>query len=208
MRGINGLKKRAIEGIKTWKQSNIPITINSVLCQSNYDAVKGLAELSKDLEVPILFQLMGRCEGYNEDRILDQNQISDVFSQIVSLKKKGFTIENSYTYLKAIAEKKPFVCHGPKFMIHVEANGDIVSCVDIIYKKWGNVKDTSFQTIFSSQAFKTYVKQVETCNECPVTCVMEGSFFYSLNPLFLFDSMCSHRFSFLLQKQGPRNETN
>jgi radical SAM protein with 4Fe4S-binding SPASM domain len=200
MRGVNGLKKRAIEGIKTWKQGTTSITINSVLCSYNYDAVEGLVDLSSELGVPILFQLMGRCEGYNENLILDQQQIHDTFLQIIKLKKEGYNIENSYDYLYSIAEKKPFICHAPKYMIHVEANGDIISCIDIIYKKWGNVKDIRFNTIFSSQAFKSYSKQVEHCNECPVTCVVEGSFLYSLNPFYLIDGAVSNRFHILSQK--------
>jgi len=194
MRGISGLKKKAIEGIKTWKQCKSNITINSVLCKKNYDAVKGLVELASQLEVSILFQLMGRCEGYNETMGLDQKQIHEAFTQIYELKKDGYNIENSYKYLDHIANKKPFICHAPKYMINVEANGDIVSCEDIIYKKWGNVQDTTFKEIFNNPSFKKFGKQVESCNECPVTCVMEGSFLYSLNPFYLTDSAISHRF--------------
>jgi radical SAM protein with 4Fe4S-binding SPASM domain len=196
IRGLKGLQRRIIEGIMLCKHHNTKICLNTVLSRLNVDSVEGLVELSKKLDIPIVFQMMGKCKGYNEDILLNEEEKQKVFLRIIELKKAGYNIANSFQYLDHVYKTKSFVCHGPKYMIHVEANGDIISCVDILHKKWGNVKETKFTELFKRMDFTEFCTQVESCNECPVTCVIEGSLMYSLNPFYLMDRAFSSAFHY------------
>ncbi len=54
----------------------------------------------------------------------------------------------------------------------------------IEYKKMGgNVKEKSFEEIFKNNLYKKFCKENERCNRCDVSCVIETSFAYSINPL-------------------------
>ena len=189
MRGLKGLLKKAVEGIKLYQSDGIRVSINSVLCKTNKDKVEGLAKLSEKLEAPITFQPMDIYRGYNEHLRLDRSELQTVFSKIIELKKAGYMIANSFSYLEHIANDRKYVCHAPKCFVYVEPDGNIVSCCDIIDKVWGNVRDTSFKDVFRTQEFKEFCKKVENCNECSVNAVVEISLAYSLQPKYVIERL-------------------
>jgi len=189
MRRLKGIRDRAIEGIKLFRNSKTKIVINSVLCKLNVEKIDGLIKLSKDLEIPIIFQPMDIYKGYNEDIRLTQPEIKKTFLKIFKMKKDGYNIGNSFYYLQYIIENKPYVCNAPKCYTYVEPNGNIVSCCDIFNKIWGNVKQKQFKEIFGSREFKDFCKKMENCNYCSVYAVIESSLLYSLNPRYFFGNI-------------------
>lgn len=197
MRGVKGMKDRAIEGIKNCKKFKTKITINCVICNLNVDKIEGLVKLSDELSVPINFQPMDVFEGYNEKYELTEEDLKTALSKILTFKKAGYNILNSYQYLQKAFEKKQFCCHAPKCYIPVDANGDIIHCINALDKKWGNVKRDSFKEIFNSKEFKDFLKESEKCNKCNDSCVIEISLAYSLNPFYLIEKIISSRFTFV-----------
>lgn len=189
MRGLKGLRQRAIEGIKLSKNMKIKISMNSVLCTLNSEKIDGLIELSEDLTIPIIFQPMDIYKGYNEDLRLPQPELQKVFSKILEMKKEGHKIGNSYSYLQHIIRNKNYICHAPKCFTYVKPNGNIVSCCDMYDKVWGNVKNTQFKIIFNNKEFKEFCKKIETCNKCSVHAVIETSLQYTLHPRYIFENM-------------------
>jgi len=193
MRGINGILKKAIEGIEIYKSNNskTKIIINSVVSKANYNKIYGLLELSKDLDVFINFQPIDLIKGYNDNLILDSKIIQRVFSELIKFKKLGYKISNSFSYLKVFSENRGYVCHGPKSIIVIKPNGDITSCLNYKYynKIWGNIKERTLSEIFSDDNFKKFCKKNEICNECNDICVIEASFLYSLKPIFLLEKL-------------------
>ncbi len=183
MRGLEGLRKKTIEGIRLCQNNKTKIFINSVLCKKNLDKIEGLAKLSNKLNVPIIFQPMDIYKGYNEHLRPTQTELHKTFTKIIEMKKAGYLIWNSYRYLNHIVENKNYNCHAPKCYSYVEPNGNIVSCCDIIDKVWGNVKNNQFIDVFKSKKFKEFCKKKESCNECSVYAVIEASLAYSINPL-------------------------
>jgi MoaA/NifB/PqqE/SkfB family radical SAM enzyme len=194
MRGLKGLREKAIEGIRLCKNSKTKITINSVICNLNLDKVEGLVELSEELSIPILFQPMGVYKGYNENIKPTQSELKKTFSKIIELKKAGYKVSNSYNYLQYIVRNKSYACHAPKCFTYVKPNGNIESCCFIIDKVWGNVKEKKFKEIFESKEFKEYYKKMENCNKCCVYAVIETSLAYSLHPRYLFENIFTSDF--------------
>lgn len=196
MRGLNGIREKAIEGIQLSKNSKSKLIINSVISNQNLDKIDGLVKMSEELDVPIIFQPMDIAKGYNEKLRPTQNQIKKTFSRIAELKKAGYKIGNSYSYLHYIISNKQYTCHAPKCYIFVLPNGDIVSCCDVIDKVWGNVKGKNFNDLFKSKEHKEFCKKMEKCFECRVSAIVEISLLYSLHPRNLLENIFTSRFSF------------
>jgi len=184
MRGVNGIREKAIEGINICKESKTRVIINSVISKLNLDKIDGLLRLSKELNVSITFEPMQIIKGYNENLKPSEEEIKKAFYKIIQSKKSGFRIGNSYQYLNNFYKQKDYTCHAPKVYITVDAHGNVISCLD---KNWGNIKDKSFKKIFSGSEFKNFCKNAETCHICDVSCVIETSVAYSMNPMFFID---------------------
>ncbi|HEY9246780.1 MAG TPA: radical SAM protein, partial [Candidatus Methanoperedens sp.] len=191
MRGMKGIRERAIEGIKLCKEKRkeTKIIINTVINRLNYRKIGELMELSHELDVIHAFEPIDTTEDHfkvSDTFMPTQNQLKEAFSKIIELKKKGYKVENSFGYLKNFSYEKKYRCHFPKILIVVDAHGNTFSCVD---NGWGNVKDRRLKDIFVDNDFKAFCKRVEKCNKCNVSCVIESSFTYSLNPLFLLKTI-------------------
>ena len=48
-------------------------------------------------------------------------------------------------------------------------------------------KNINFRETFKNREFKEFCREMEGCNKCDVSCVIETSLAYSLNPLFFLD---------------------
>ncbi len=187
MRGLDDIRERAIEGIKL-SISKTKVIINSVISNLNLDKIEDLLKLSKELNVSITFEPMEIHEGYNNEFRATEEELKEAFAKIVEFKKAGYSVGNSIEYLKNYSKQKKYVCHAPKLYINVNANGDIISCFGaFLHKKWGNVKEDKFKEIFNNQDFHLFCKKSEKCNKCDVSCVIESSLAYSLNPLYFLD---------------------
>ena len=189
MRGVKGVRERAIEGIKLSKKSKTKIIINSVISNRNLDKIDGLLRLSKKLEVPIVFEPMEKIEGYNEKYLPSKKELKKAFSKIIKFKKSGHRVGNSLEYLNLFFKKKTYICHAPKILTTIDTKGNVILCPYNSYKKIGNIKDKKLKDIFKTNEFKDFCKKVEKCNRCDVSCVIETSLAYSLNPLFLLDKV-------------------
>jgi len=188
MRGVDGILEKSIEGIKLLKKSKIKtkIIINTVISKLNLDKIEGLCKLSKELDVTITFEPMEIFGKYNKHLRPTKKELKKAFSQIMKYKRLGYRIGNSFEYLQNFSNKKFYVCHAPKCFIHVDARGNIFSCLN---KKWGNIKETSFKEIFNSEQYKEFCKNAEKCKICDVSCVIESSLCYSLSPNFIWDKV-------------------
>ena len=178
MRGLKGVLGRAIEGIELFKGTKTRILINSVISNMNLNKIDGLMELSKRLNVPITFEPIMLNES-NKPLIPTDEELKAVISKIVSYKKSGYRVFNSFQYLNILLEDKKYVCHFPKIFITVDAHGNISSCLN---KNWGNVKEDAFRDVFKSREFKSFCRETEKCNQCIASCPIESSLVYEFNP--------------------------
>jgi len=191
MRDCRGLREEAIEGIKLSKNNRTKILINSIISNKNLTKAYGLLELAQDLGVSICFQPIDLIKGYNENLIPTKNELKEVFNKIIIFKKSGYPITNSYEYLKFFTNGKKYVCCASKCFINIEPNGDIISCMHVHDKKWGNVKIVKLKDLFKSKEYNEFFIKEKNCNICNTACVIESSLFYRFNPTFLMQKIFS-----------------
>jgi len=185
MRGVVGIKQRAIEGIELCKNTETKVVINSIISKLNLDKIEGLVNLSKELNVPIVFEPMDIIDDGNYNRHLQptNEELKKVFSEIWEYKKNGYKINNSYQYLENFTKPKKYLCHAPKCFVIVDPQGNVTPCLNT---NFGNIKKKSFEEIFNSKKYKEFCMNAERCNECNGTSTIESSLAYSLNPFLMF----------------------
>lgn len=191
MRGMKGIRDRAIEGIRLCKKKRkkTKIIINTVINSLNYNKIEELLKLSHELGVIHAFEPIDTTEDYFKISNIfmpTQDQLKEAFLKIIELKKKGYKVENSFDYLENFSHEKKYKCHFSKILMVVDAHGNTFSCTN---NGWGNVKDRRLKDIFDDDSFKMFCKRAEKCNKCSTSCVIESSFTYSLNPLFLLNTI-------------------
>ena len=123
------------------------------------ETVRQLAELMADLGVLGVFNGL-REEAATEggDAGIDeyapsQAELRAAFDTLGDLKRRGYPILNSHTHMTMMREGPPvYRCHWPKFMLPVEANGDIVDCMHWGTRPIGNLKQTTFAELLEQPA--------------------------------------------------------
>lgn len=91
------------------KHFNNKILINCVINNLNLDEIVELIFLSRELNINISFEpicFFGKNNKDNKLYINNYKKYQEIILKIISLKKKGYPIINSITYLKNILENK------------------------------------------------------------------------------------------------------
>lgn len=136
--------------------------------------LRDMAELMAELGV------LGVFNGLREDAATDtadtslvhyapsQEELAEAFATLGSLKRKGYPILNSHTYMRMMQKGAPnYRCHWPKFMLPVEANGDVVDCMHWGTRPLGNIKTTPFADILNSPRLRDICGPAgEACSTC------------------------------------------
>ncbi len=188
MRDLPGIRRKALEGIKRCKELKIRVMINSVISSLNLGKIDGLVTLATDLGVPIAFEPLNVYPGYNEHLKPADDVIAAEFAKIVAHKRAGRDIVNSFQYLETIRQdysrQKSYVCHAPEVFIEVHPDGTVARCTG---GAWCNVKDIPLKQLFNGDDYRSFCKDARRCTKCVVSCVVESSLAYSLDPGFLIE---------------------
>lgn len=188
MRGLRGIWEKALAGIRKCRALNKKVMINSVISNLNPGRAEGLIRLAKELGVPIAFEPLNVYPGYNEHLRPDAGAVKAEFSAIAAQKRSGVAIVNSRQYLDMIASsycaRRGYVCQAPRVFIEVQPDGTIGKCTG---GQWGNVKDVKLKGLFTGKEYVEFCQAAEKCDRCVVSCVIESSLAYSLDPLFLLE---------------------
>ncbi|KPK82063.1 MAG: hypothetical protein AMJ81_10105 [Phycisphaerae bacterium SM23_33] len=188
MRGKEGIFERAIRGIQRAKGCpGIKVMINSVFSKLNLGAVEGLVHLADELGVPIYLcpieTGIGRA-GFAESKEglgASPQELEEFARTVMGLKRRGFRINNSLTYLRTfIGGKKPFRCHTQKVAVSIDANGDVKNC--IAREPFGNVSRTPLREILESERVRQARRQSESCHACNNPDVIDCSYVWELRP--------------------------
>lgn len=111
-----------------------PLLLNCVISGKNLDDIEELITMVKDLDVKISFEPMYEFQGIKNDTwtemgIRDMDKYHRTVDRIIEMKKEGYPIINSYTYLKMARElKTEFTCHANDIILDVTADGSIENC--------------------------------------------------------------------------------
>lgn len=188
MRALPGIRQRALEGIRRCKELKVRVMINSVISTLNTGKADALVGLAAGLGVPIAFEPLNVYPGYNEYLRPTDTAIAAEFAKIIDHKKAGRDIVNSIQYLETIRQdysrQKRYVCHAPEVFVEVHPDGAVARCTG---GEWCNVKDVPLKELFTGSEYRSFCRDARRCTKCVVSCVIESSLAYSLNPGFLLE---------------------
>lgn len=170
IRGVSGCFKKAIEGISA-ASGKIPVAINTTIMAENIHEIEDLVKLAKELDVNISVAVAHEYCNANVSSPTSQ-EIREVATKLIKLKKKGYPLVNSVSYFKVIAKEKKWICK-PWSTINVSPQGCLVlPCyVRNEYATTISVFETSIKTAISGFDWR----ETQECHECSLHCYVEPS---------------------------------
>ncbi|WP_135610566.1 radical SAM protein [Methanococcoides sp. AM1] len=161
-----------------------PLLMNCVISGKNLDDIEELIQLAQDIDVKISFEPLYEFRGIKEDvwgnmGIRDMEKYRCTVDRIIEMKKAGYPIINSFTYLKMIKElKKGYNCHVNNLILDVTADGSIENC-RIHREPLGNVNEGIANVWMSSKDRQKAL--TEKCEGCFFFGYVENSLMYDMN---------------------------
>jgi MoaA/NifB/PqqE/SkfB family radical SAM enzyme len=191
MRGCPGLCDRVIESIRLAQRNwpHVRVMINAVVSRLNEREVSGLVRLAKDLGVGIYVHPIET--GWAGSRgapppkgslALPPQRLSAVFSELLAMKRAGWPVNNSATYLRFIAQGRThYRCHARKVYIEMRPNGDFVDCLDRS-RPAANVRQRRLRDLLADPAIRRLRMMPTDCHVCRNANVVDCSNVWSLRP--------------------------
>lgn len=181
---LKGLKK-AIKVRKLQKKKN-PILMNCVLTGKNLDDIETLILLAKKLGVKVSFEPVHEFPGisdeiWNDIGIRNKEKFHCTVDHIIELKKQGYPIINSKTYLKMVRDgKMDYKCRASGIIMNVTHDGTLETC-RVRNESLGNVIWDGFESVWKNSE-EHRKKIVENCSGCLFFGYTENSLMQSFNP--------------------------
>jgi radical SAM family uncharacterized protein len=170
IRGVRGSFRKALAGISA-AQRKCPVTINTTVMAENVDEIESLVQLAKELGIKISLAIAHEyCNANASSPAIDKTP--KIAHRLLEMKRNGYPIANSISYLKVIAKIKDWHCK-PWTMINVDAKGNIVlPCyVQNDYSSSVRISEGGIKGAISSFDWKN----VDTCKKCSLHCYVEPS---------------------------------
>ncbi len=181
---MKGLK-RAIE-VRKQQNKEHPILMNCVLSNKNLDDIEELIMLAKDLGTKISFEPVHEFpkieDGtWDEFGIQDKEKFRKVVDRIIELKKQGYPIINSKTYLRMVRDgNMDYKCRASSVIIDVTHDGTAETC-RVQHEPLGNVMKDGFEKVWKdSKARREEI--VRNCEGCLFFGSTENSLMQGFNP--------------------------
>jgi MoaA/NifB/PqqE/SkfB family radical SAM enzyme len=178
LRGIKGLFERIVAATKAVRarapSKQIVFICTLQKANVNPESIRGMTALMNELGVLGVFNCLREepaAEGVESSIgafVPTQSELTVAFSLLTELKRQGYPILNSYTHLSAMRAGPPvYRCHWPKFMLPIEANGDVVDCMHWGTRPIGNVKDAPFAELLQHPRLRALAgPEAEACHKC------------------------------------------
>lgn len=184
IRGVD-FKKKILPGIvKAKGLMKNPLLMNCVISGRNLEDIEELIRLASELKVTIAFEPMYEFSGIQDDvwkniGVRDTEKYRRTVDRIIEMKKEGYPIINSYTYLKMIKDMDTdFKCHAGELILNVTADGTIEHC-RAERQSLGKVKDGLEKVWVNSRKKR---KQIPlNCHKCLFFGYVENSLLYDIN---------------------------
>ncbi|WP_094227882.1 radical SAM protein [Methanolobus psychrotolerans] len=183
IRGIN--LNRIMPGIiKAKSIIKNPLLMNCVISGKNLDDIEELITMAKDIDVKISFEPMYEFQGIGEDTwnnmgIREMDKYHRTVERIIEMKKEGYPIINSYTYLKMVRDlKTEFVCHANDIILDVTADGSIENC-RVHRNPIGHISE-GIGTVWEKTK-KVRKDTAHNCRKCLFFGYVENSLMYNFN---------------------------
>jgi MoaA/NifB/PqqE/SkfB family radical SAM enzyme len=186
-RGMPGLFARAVEGIEILKRMNSPkkIVINCLLHRGNEDMMGQMADLARSLGVslwvcPAKEGILRETGETNKEALAPRESEQQAARELLGLKKKGYPINNSRTYLRRyLLNMTPYVCRVPFVSVTVTPEGNVTNCFNYD-RPYGNVRTSPFDEIMKNWNRREAARITKGCWECNNPDVVDTSYVWEL----------------------------
>jgi MoaA/NifB/PqqE/SkfB family radical SAM enzyme len=186
-RGMPGLFAKAVEGIEVLKSMGSPekIVINCLLHRGNENMMGQMAELARSLGVslwvcPAKEGILKETGSTNKETLASRESEQQTARELLDLKKKGYPINNSRTYLQRyLLNMTPYVCRAPFVFVTVTPDGNVTSCFNYD-SPYGNVRTTPFDEIMKKWDRREVTNATKGCWKCNNPDVVDTSYVWGL----------------------------
>jgi MoaA/NifB/PqqE/SkfB family radical SAM enzyme len=187
IRGVDAYEK-VVRGIKSAVETGIKTGINCVLCRHNLGEVEDMILLAQRVGATITFEpvhpLPG-VPGYEDIKVAGEGSYVEAVEKIHALKKEGYRIGNSFSYLRLMKSFTPgrndYTCRVGRFLLMLEPDGRVnIPCSR--YGCVGTVRESSLQEIWASPYAEANRERSSGCSECLFSGFVEASLVYDLRP--------------------------
>ena len=188
-RGMPGLFARAVEGIEVLKRMDWPekIVINCLLHRGNENMMGQMADLARSLGVslwvcPAKEGILKETGETNKETLTSRESEQQAARELLSLKKRGYPINNSRTYLQRyLLNMTPYVCRVPSVYVTVTPEGNVTNCFNHD-RPYGNVRASPFDEIMKKWNRREAANITKGCWKCNNPDVVDTSYVWELRP--------------------------
>ncbi|MEO0141774.1 MAG: radical SAM protein [candidate division WOR-3 bacterium] len=166
LRGVEGLYRRIIDGIRI--QGCKRLMINTVVSDFSYPDCLKVIDLARMYNCPIFFEYpIG-------DNLISKKTAQEAFLSILRLKKRGYPIGNSNSYLLSATQGRfKYSCRARDFSITIDNGGYLKNC--ITGKIIGNVYKEDLQVVLNREEYKNLRRMSRHCHRCTDSGAYESS---------------------------------
>jgi MoaA/NifB/PqqE/SkfB family radical SAM enzyme len=188
-RGMPGLFAKAVEGIEALKRMDSPkrIVINCLLHRGNENMMRQMADLARSLSIslwvcPAKEGILQETGKTNKETLASRESEQQAAGELLSLKEKGYPINNSRTYLQRyLLNMTPYVCRVPFVYVTVTPEGNVTSCFNHD-RPYGNVGASPFDEIVRKWDRRQAANLTKGCWKCNNPDVVDASYIWELRP--------------------------
>lgn len=174
-----------LEGITVAQEAGHQVLMNCVISGKNLHELEDLVHLAQEIGALISFEPLNESKEIEnvvwEDMWVENDaKYRETLNNIMDMKKNGYPIINSLTYLKMVRDKKPhFKCHASDIVLHVSSDGTITNCR--VHKEPLGHTSQGLENVW--EASKGKRRQIkENCSGCLFFGYVENSMLYDLVP--------------------------
>jgi MoaA/NifB/PqqE/SkfB family radical SAM enzyme len=186
-RDMPGLFARAVEGIDILKRMNSPkkIVINCLLHRGNEAMMGQMAALARSLGAslwvcPAKEGISRETGETNKEVLASRESEQQVARELLSLKKKGYPINNSRAYLQRyLLNMTPYVCRAPFVFVTVTPEGNVTNCFNYD-RPYGNVRSSPFDEVIKNWDRREAARITKGCWKCNNPDVVDTSYIWEL----------------------------
>lgn len=149
---VPGAHSHVVEGIKLARENDIEVWTTTVLTRFNLECIEYILELAEKLHFKAAFQLLYHSpviSGDTRELLPSSFDYRNTIKNIMNAKKQGRPVVNSMSLLKflyawpeygdifynpEVKNGKKLRCHGGSLFCHIEPNGDLFPCSQLIGK--------------------------------------------------------------------------
>jgi MoaA/NifB/PqqE/SkfB family radical SAM enzyme len=170
IRGVGGSFRKAVRGIIASRE-RVSVTVNTTIMAENIYEIEDLVKFAKELDIKISVAV---AHEYCNAKVSTpaSEDIREIAGNLVEMKKMGYPLVNSISYLKVIAGEKNWTCK-PWSLVNVGPEGKLVlPCyVRNEYATSISVFETNIKTAISTFNWN----ETKNCQQCNLHCYVEPS---------------------------------